>query len=155
MDLIAELQSVVRTFDDAGVPYALCGGLAVAFHGYVRATQDIDLLVRPEHLERVMNAVSEIGYHVEGGVIPLGVGAAHPREVHRISKVVDKELVTLDIVLVNPALEPAWNSREHVLWNDGNLWVVSKVGLGVMKRLSRRPNDLVDLQMLGIPTDDA
>ena len=154
MDLIAELQSVVRKLDDVGIPYALCGGLAVAFHGYVRATQDIDLLVRPESLERVMNAVGEIGYNIEGGERPLGYGRTHPLDVHRISKVVGNELATLDIILVNPDLESAWNSRQQVLWKEQTLCVLSKDGLGIMKRLSRRPNDLVDLQTLGIPTDD-
>jgi hypothetical protein len=155
MDLIVELQAVIRKLDECGIPYALCGGLAVAFHGYVRATQDIDLLVRPEDLEPVMNAVNGIGYNLEGGVIPLGFGEAHPLDIHRISKAVGKELATLDIVLVNPTLEPAWDSRLQVSWNGQSLWVVSKEGLGVMKRLSRRPSDLADLQNLGIPTDES
>lgn len=154
MDLIDELQVIVRKLDDAGIPYALCGGLAVAFHGYVRATQDIDVLVRPEHLDAVMKAVGEIGYNLEGGVIPLGFGEAHALDMHRISKAAGKELVTLDVVLVNPTLEPAWNSRIQADWNGRQLWVVSPEGLGVMKRLSRRPHDLVDLQHLGIPVDE-
>ena len=44
-DLVAELQSIARAFDRDGVEFALCGGLAVAVHGHVRATKDIDLLV--------------------------------------------------------------------------------------------------------------
>lgn len=154
MDLIVELQSIVRKLDEAGLPYALCGGLAVAFHGYVRATQDIDVLVRPEHLHAVTKAVGEIGYNLEGGVIPPDFGESHPLEVHRICKAVGEELVTLDFVLVNPTLKAAWNARIKADWNGQRLWVVSPKGLGVMKRLSRRPHDLVDLQQLGIPIDD-
>lgn len=154
MDLIAELQSIVRKLDHEAIPYALCGGLAVAFHGYVRATQDIDLLIQPANLDAVMNAVNEIGYNLEGGAIPLGFGETHPLDVHRISKAAGKELITLDLVLVNPTLEPAWESRLHRPWNGQPLWVVSKDGLGIMKRLSRRLHDLADLQMLGIPTDE-
>jgi hypothetical protein len=33
MDLIDELLAVVRALEAARVPYAICGGLAVAIHG--------------------------------------------------------------------------------------------------------------------------
>ena len=53
MDLVAELRAVARTLEEAGVPYAVCGGLAVTLHGATRATKDIDLLVREEDVERI------------------------------------------------------------------------------------------------------
>ena len=34
----AELRSLIRALDEASIPYALCGGLAVAVFGYPRAT---------------------------------------------------------------------------------------------------------------------
>lgn len=154
MDLIEELSAVVQALEGRGIEYALCGGLAVAVHGYVRFTQDIDLLIRPEDLSEVISAIEAIGYNLEGGVIPLGFGEAHPLDVHRISKAVGKSLVTLDLILVNPTLESAWNSRRQYDWNHETLWVVSREGLGVMKRLSRRPLDLIDLENLGIAADE-
>ena len=36
------LQRVCTALDDAGVPYALVGGQAVALQGVVRATVDVD-----------------------------------------------------------------------------------------------------------------
>ena len=53
MDLIAELSAVIHKLHEKQIPYALCGGLAVALHGYVRTTQDIDLLILPEHWDAV------------------------------------------------------------------------------------------------------
>ena len=128
--------------------------MAVAVHGYVRFTQDVDLLIRSESLSAVKNAVEEIGYNLEGGVIPVGVGEAIPCEVHRISKVVGKVLATLDLILVNASLEPAWESRQKYELQGQELWVVSREGLGVMKRLAHRPQDLIDLENLGIPIDE-
>ena len=154
MDLVAELISVVGKLDENGIPYALCGGLAVAFHGYVRFTQDIDLLVRPESVTVVKSVVEKLGYNLEGGVIPVGVGETHPCEVHRISKPIGTSLATLDLVLVNPSLEAAWESRQKYDLQGQELWIVSREGLGAMKRLSRRRNDLLDLENLGIPLDD-
>ncbi len=155
MDLIAELHTLIRQLDEKEIPYALCGGMAVAIHGYVRFTQDIDLLIRPEDVERLMQAVNEIGYHLDGGAIPVGFGEAHPCDIHRISKVVDKSLVTLDAILVNPALERAWDTRQQYNLHGQELWVVSRDGLGVMKRLSRRPIDLIDLKNLGLAADES
>ena len=45
MNLKDELFLIVETLERGGVEYALCGGMAVAVHGYVRATKDIDLLI--------------------------------------------------------------------------------------------------------------
>ena len=54
LDLAAELAAIVAALDEAGIPYALCGGLAVAVHGHARATQYIDLLVLPEDVGRIV-----------------------------------------------------------------------------------------------------
>ena len=43
LDLLEELKNVLARLEQDGVPYALCGGLAMAVHGYPRATVDIDL----------------------------------------------------------------------------------------------------------------
>lgn len=40
------LHGVVVTFERHGVSYALTGGLAVAQHGVIRATQDVDFLLQ-------------------------------------------------------------------------------------------------------------
>ncbi|CAN5590601.1 hypothetical protein BH10ACI3_BH10ACI3_04640 [soil metagenome] len=49
--LVEQLKSLVEEFNNREVEFALCGGLAVAAHGFVRATQDIDFLIRAESLE--------------------------------------------------------------------------------------------------------
>ncbi len=49
------LLEVVRAFTAAKVPYAVAGGYAVALHGAVRGTVDIDFVIslKPKHLEAV------------------------------------------------------------------------------------------------------
>lgn len=39
-DLERELELVIDAFTAKGVAYALCGGLALAVHGFPRATKD-------------------------------------------------------------------------------------------------------------------
>jgi aminoglycoside-2''-adenylyltransferase len=44
--------------------YLVIGGVACVLHGYLRATTDVDILIErtPENAERVLEALSTIGY---------------------------------------------------------------------------------------------
>ena len=50
----------------AEVPYALVGGIAVIHHGYVRTTQDIDLLLDRSELDRVVPLLNAGGFDTSG-----------------------------------------------------------------------------------------
>lgn len=43
---------IADRLDELGIPYVVAGGLAVAAHGYKRATVDVDLLLTREGLEK-------------------------------------------------------------------------------------------------------
>ena len=62
IDLIAELERVIDALSGARVPYALCGGLALAIHGHPRATKDIDLLIPPESIGDALGAAARAGF---------------------------------------------------------------------------------------------
>lgn len=49
---------VLRAFEAAGLDYVLIGATAMAFHGLVRATEDVDLFVRAtaDNIERLRTA---------------------------------------------------------------------------------------------------
>lgn len=44
------------------VPYAIAGGMALFLHGYRRFTEDIDLLVSRESLQKIHEALEGLGY---------------------------------------------------------------------------------------------
>jgi hypothetical protein len=46
---------------DAGVPYAIAGGVAVCLHGYRRNTVDLDLIIRRGDAELVRSALEAAG----------------------------------------------------------------------------------------------
>ncbi|MCE2539941.1 MAG: hypothetical protein J4G16_06025 [Acidobacteria bacterium] len=50
-----ELLDLLRALDEAAVDYVLIGATAMGFHGVVRATEAVDMLVRaaPENIERL------------------------------------------------------------------------------------------------------
>ena len=62
-DLVAEMRALLTAFADAGVEYALCGGLAANIYGADRFTIDIDLLVAPADLQAALTvATSNYGW---------------------------------------------------------------------------------------------
>lgn len=150
LDVRQELSWVASAFQSAGIEYAICGGLAVAIHGYPRATRDIDLLIQEEDLERVKPVLARVGFTLAAGIIPFDVGKKTERQVFRISKAEADDLLTLDLILVAPFLEEVWSSRERYQIGDQEFQVVSLEGLAKMKRAAGRPQDLADLNQLGL-----
>ncbi len=150
-DLVQTLDAIVTALDEQSVPYALCGGLAVNLHGHVRATRDIDLLIPRADLVRARTLLGPLGFTLYAGPIPFSVGTPEERELHRVSRVDENTLTTIDLLVVTPVLEPAWTSRVRARWRGHEIWTVSLEGLGSMKRLAGRAQDLADLEALGLP----
>jgi hypothetical protein len=72
-------ERLLSALQDAGVELVIVGGFALAAHGYVRGTQDIDVVPDPSHtnLERLARALDVLGAEIDiGDLAPeeLGVG---------------------------------------------------------------------------------
>lgn len=48
MSAALDIEALLRTLRDHEVEFVVIGGLAVAAHGYVRATKDLDVVPRPD-----------------------------------------------------------------------------------------------------------
>ena len=50
---------VLRAFDSVGLEYVLIGAAAMGFHGLVRTTEDLDLVIRgtPENVDKLRSAL--------------------------------------------------------------------------------------------------
>ncbi|MBI1924891.1 hypothetical protein HYR99_11665 [Candidatus Poribacteria bacterium] len=68
-DLYKTLQDITRRLDDAKIPYAVIGALALAQHGFVRMTLGIDLLLTKEGLAAFKSLC------LGGGYVPAFEGA--------------------------------------------------------------------------------
>ena len=64
--LPSDFSEFLRLLTGHQVEYLLVGGYAVAYHGYPRATGDMDIWVRstPENAARVIRALQEFGFNV-------------------------------------------------------------------------------------------
>ncbi|MCX7407715.1 MAG: hypothetical protein NTZ32_06480 [Planctomycetales bacterium] len=154
MDLYDEFFSLIEAFDAAAVPYAVCGGIAVAIHGFPRFTEDIDLLIHPSDEQRALQAAAARQFTLEGGRLPMGNGEDSKWEIVRVSKIVGKSLLTLDLMLAAEEVQLAWNDRAVVEYSGKRVSVVSRPGLKLLKQLAGRRKDLLDLEQLGL-TDEA
>ena len=90
-DLTLEL---LRRFQQEGVEYVLVGGQAVRLNGFVRATEDVDVLLRPgrDNGERVIRAMRFLSSSAE--LDPAWFEPSADGEVENI-RVADELLVDL------------------------------------------------------------
>ncbi len=147
MDLYDEFTAIVAALEAGNVGYAICGGMAMAIHGFPRATVDIDLVVPPGDLARALSTAQELGYTVLAEPMSFAGGAVEIRCVSKVDAG-SHDLLSLDLLVVTPEIEQVWKERARVRWEGGELWVVSRQGLTRLKRLRGSGQDRDDIQRL-------
>jgi predicted nucleotidyltransferase len=63
-----DIQGILEALVGEEVEFLLIGGVAVGFHGYIRATKDVDVVPAPEpaNLERLAGVLRSLDAEVEG-----------------------------------------------------------------------------------------
>lgn len=153
-DLFYEFRKLIAALDEHQIDYALCGGLAMAVYDRARATVDIDMLILSESLDLVIPIATELGYEIRGLDMTFSNGAIEIRRVSKIDQV-SGHVLSLDLLLVTPAIQEVWNSRVDADWEGGTLSVVSRPGLIALKSLRGSPQDVADIVALQEDIDDA
>lgn len=148
MNLVDELYEITAALTTAGIRYAICGGVAVTIYGATRSTKDIDVLVLPVDVPRVLDAVRPLGYAFAALPMTFGAGTERERHVQRVSKIEGKEHLLLDLLVADAAFEGALDDRIEVQLPEGPVTVVSRAMLIRMKRLAGRAQDLADIEKL-------
>ena len=128
-----------------GVEFLVVGAHALAAHGHVRATKDLDVWVRPdrENATRVIRALSAFG-------APTHAVTEDDFAVPGITFQIGIEPVRIDIITAVDGLtfEPAWQNRITSEYGGERVFVVSREDLIRNKRAAARPQDLVDVAAL-------
>lgn len=148
MNIVDELHAIAAALRAAGVPYAVCGGIAVTAYGATRTTKDIDVAVAREHLAAALAAVAPLGYTIPAGPMTFGAGTPQERHVQRVNKIVGAEHLVLDLLIAEAAYAGVLDDRVEVALPAGSLTFVSRDVLLRMKRLAGRPIDLADIEKL-------
>jgi len=153
MEIIAELQGIVAKLEDAGIDYALCGGLAMAVYAMPRATLDIDLMIQVDSLDEASRVVGPLGFKMDSAPMDFHGGDV---KVSRFTKIDPhtNEVLILDFLLVTQKTATAWESRREFEWEGRKLRVVSPEGLILLKELRGSGTDQDDIDYLRSIADE-
>ena len=145
INLPPDFKEFLRLLNAHQVEYLLIGGYAVAYHGYPRATADMDIwiAVHPRNAEKVVTALKEFGFDLhglsadlflkEGQIIRMGVPPVRIEIVTGISGVGFGECYAARVVDVLDEVE---------------VNLISLVHLKANKKAAGRHRDLDDLEHL-------
>jgi hypothetical protein len=137
-----DFAEILSELTAAGVEFIVVGAFAVAAHGNPRATDDIDIWVRPtrENAAKVLQALRAFGAPLFGltlddltdeqTVFQIGVAPV------RVDILAGIDGVTFD---------EAWPRRVSAMLGSSSAPVLSLVDLASYKRAAGRPKDLADL----------
>lgn len=147
-----DFSDLLAVFNAQNVDYLVVGAHALAAHGHVRATKDLDIWVRPDpsNAPRVLKALREFGAPLHdlsemdlrsGGLIfQIGV-----------------EPVRIDVLTSISGVDfsEAWGERVLSRFSGIPVAVLSKRHLMQNKRAAGRKQDLADVDWLESVADDA
>ena len=150
---MTSLERICGALRDAGVRYAIVGGHAVALHGAVRGTIDIDLVVRwtRQTLAKAESALNGIGLESRLPVGAADVYAFRDEYIENRNLIAwnfhnpDDPLEQVDIV-INYDLTGKRTRRVEL--PSGPVEVLSVADLIAMKRASGRAQDIEDVRAL-------
>jgi hypothetical protein len=85
-DIATVLESLRRRFADAEIPFAIVGAIALQHYGYVRHTEDIDIVTTPDGLNKIHET------QVGRGIVPRGPGLR--KRLRETEHVVNIDVIT-------------------------------------------------------------
>jgi hypothetical protein len=137
-DLFAELNA-------AGVDYLVVGAHALAVHGHIRATKDLDVWVRPspENALKVLKALMSFG-------APTEQLSQEDFSTPGITFQIGVDPLRIDILTTVDGLtfDEAWPNRQSAVFGDQGAHVISKADLIRNKRATGRTQDRADIEAL-------
>jgi predicted nucleotidyltransferase len=153
-DRIFEADAIIRALVANRVEFVVIGGVAVQAHGYIRMTQDLDIVVAPKtlNLSRLSEALAELEAELRTtGTLRL----SDPHQLRRAPLVpVMTTAGALDVVNIEhlagaPRSYEALREAALVVNLDGlEVPVAGLSDLVRMKRAAGRDQDLADIEAL-------
>jgi predicted nucleotidyltransferase len=152
-----DIRGILEALVEEGVEFLIIGGVAVGFHGYVRATKDVDIVPAPDHenLEKLARVLVALEAVVEGAEEFEDQELPDPLDPDALELggnwVLRTRLGRFDVMqwIGEDALwEKLSPSAIQIDISDLAVKVVSYDGLVALKKGAGRPEDLLDLQRL-------
>ncbi|MDA0750597.1 MAG: nucleotidyltransferase [Verrucomicrobia bacterium] len=126
-----------------GVEFVLVGGHAVNYYGYVRTTQDIDLLIypSPKNAQCMMAALSDFGFGDAG--IPVSLFESTGSAIHLGNEPNRIDLLT---ALKGMSNEQIFKNKKRIHLGSLELDIIDLNDLLQIKRQSSRLKDQADAE---------
>lgn len=80
-EVFTSLRRIALKLEQLEIPYAVVGGMAVTLHGYIRTTDDVDILVNRNGLMLIHEKLEGLGY------VPPFTGSKHLRDAENGVKI--------------------------------------------------------------------
>jgi hypothetical protein len=142
MSLVGFYLDVLGAFENNKVEYMLVGGHAVNYHGYVRATIDMDVWVNTTdaNLERLLKSFLQLGYKEENSKEAIAIF----KEKHMIKIPKDKSVIdVMDSFMIQENFEKSYKNHETLKVNNVEIKVIGFDDLIACKYKSNRSKDLL------------
>jgi hypothetical protein len=151
--MVPDLAELVRALNDGGLRYVVIGGVAVGAHGYIRATEDLDIVPdpSPENLDELGNTLVRVGGRLAANP-RRGIDQALRQALLRGANLtLTTDLGDLDVVQRVKGL-PGWEAlaadAETTTLGGTPLAVCSRAHLIAMKRARDSLQDRADIEAL-------
>ena len=140
-----DFKELLLTFNAHNVEYLVVGAHALAAHGHVRATKDLDVWVRPDekNAHRILRALSDFG----APTVDLTVDDLRRKDtIFQIGM----PPLRIDIITNIDGVEfdEAWPNRLETVFGGVPAFVISREHLIINKKTAARLQDLADVQQL-------
>lgn len=143
--MTSDFSELLQTFNAHDVEYLVVGAHALAAHGHVRATKDLDIWVRPdgENARRILAALLTFG-------APLGDLTEDDLTASGTIFQIGVPPLRIDLITSIDGVEfsNAWPDRFSTFFGDVPVSVISRRHLIVNKRAAARLQDLADAEIL-------
>ncbi|MBW2529448.1 MAG: hypothetical protein JRI23_35050 [Deltaproteobacteria bacterium] len=132
---------------DAEADFLLVGGWALAVHGHVRGTDDLDILVRatPSNAARVYAALAAFGAPVDAHGVSEELFAS---EGYGYRMGIKPNLIEVLTTIDGLSFDEAWSDHRVVNIDGRTIPVIGRKALLRNKKASGRPKDLADAAWL-------
>jgi len=140
-----DFRDLLAEFNAHGVEFLVVGAHALAAHGLVRATKDLDVWVRPDasNAQRVIAALKAFGAPLHDLTVE---DLAQPGLIFQIGV----EPIRIDVInrIDGVTFDEAWPDRMRARFADQSVPVLSRHHLIQNKRAAGREQDLLDVKWL-------
>lgn len=142
-----DFRDLLLGFADAGVDFLVVGAHAVGYHGLPRATQDLDIFVRPsrDNAELVYQALADFGAPLDSvGVTRQDFEA--PGTVYQIG--VPPRRIDILTEISGVTFDEAFEDHGSLDFDGRAIHYIGRDALIRNKKVSGRPKDIMDVQRL-------